>query len=269
MKKSDQTSCVLICGNTKLLDLETLKLISQYYNVILSGDNDLIEDKPKRFSKKLHVYKYNITSEEFSRLAFSFSPDAIWYISGFADGGEGLENEQKMVERLINVCIVNEVSKLVFVSSINSLYYEVNNLTSEKSYKSVQSFSCAQLEEYVNYIAKENCIKTIMLRLPYIALKDNHNTYLGSVFSQIDDEGKILFPYRDDQIIDFISSANFAELLIAVTEESIDQTDAYTISSGFENTYKDFADMLFRCKSNIQVSYDDNYHDLIFNPKTE
>lgn len=269
MKKTEQPSCVLICGNTKLMDLETLKLVSQYYNVILSGENDFCEDKQHRFSKKLHIYKENVMSEKFAKIAYSYSPDVIWYISGYADGGDGLDNEQKVIDRLVNICVVNEVSKLVYISSVNSLNYVLPENSKEKIYKTPAAFKAAQSEEYVNYITKANLIKAITVRVPYVFKKENDTNYTGKLFEKIAKEEKIEIPYREDQICDFISLTNLIELLIAVTEEVLDEPGEYTVVSGFENTYARLAEKLSYCKHDLKISFGEDYYDLVLNSKSE
>ena len=269
MKKTEQPSCVLICGNTKLMDLETLKLVSQYYNVILSGENDFCEDKQHRFSKKLHIYKENVMSEKFAKIAYSYSPDVVWYISGYADGGDGLDNEQKVIDRLVNICVVNEVSKLVYISSVNSLNYVLPENSKEKIYKTPAAFKAAQSEEYVNYITKANLIKSIIIRVPYVFKKDNDTNYTGKLFEKIAKEEKIEIPYREDQICDFVSLTNLIELLIAVTEEVLDEPGEYTVVSGFENTYARLAEKLSYCKHDLRISFGEDYYDLVLNSKSE
>lgn len=269
MKKSEQPSCVLICGNTKLMDFDTLKLISQYYNVILSGENDLSEGRQRRFSKKLHTYKHDIMSEEFAKLAYAYSPDVIWYISGYTDGGEGLDNEQKKIDRIVNICVVNEVSKLIYISSVNSLNYSVSEITKEKKYKTSKAFKAAQSEEYVKYICKENLIKEITLRTPYIYRKNNNVNYLGELFEKLSLNKNIKFNYRDDQYIDFISLTNLAELMIAVTEEILDEAGEYTVTSGYDNTYARLVEKLSFCNREIEISLGEDYYDLVLNAQNE
>jgi len=269
MQKTNQPSCVLICGNTKLLDLDTLKNISQYYNVVLSGDNDLIEEKHKRFSKKLHIYKEDILSEKFAKIAFSYKPAVVWYISGYADGQNGLDNEKKNIERLFNICVVNEVSKLIYVSSVNSLNFTYSDNLSKKKYESRKAFSCAQMEDFVNFLSDACGIKRVTIRVPYIFSKNNKDNYIGHVFNDMLNDKKIVFPYREDQYADFISISNFAELMISISEEVLDEADEYTLTGGFANTYGMLADKLIACKNEQEIQYKEEFYDLVLNNKAE
>ncbi|MCR5419395.1 MAG: hypothetical protein K6E98_00110 [Lachnospiraceae bacterium] len=258
-KGLQQPNCVLICGKTDILEREALLQIAQYYNVVVADERIDPNIYSKKLSKKIKIYKEVPTSENFAKIFYAYSPEAVWYFSGFIDGGEGLDNERKIIERLIKNCVVNEVQKLIVVSSINSLNYRSGQVTDKnngKLYASQVSFDCAKMEELVRFDAGKNMVRTVLLRVPFIYNKENRNNYLGSIFGNIEENNKVDFPYNEKQIIDFMSLRDVCELLISVTEETMDESNEYTILSGFDHTYGEFGQRIRSCEEEIQIDYD-------------
>ncbi len=255
----EQPSCVLLCGNPGVLDKESVKAISRFYNVVVSGEDLMQGLGPRVKSKKIHLYREDITSENFSRIIYSFSPDAIWYFSGYVDGGNGLDNELKKFEALIQNCVANDIKKLVIISSVNSLNYKViktDEGTYRREYATPVAYDCAAFERLVGYtVAREN-VKTILLRVPFITNHKNLNSYLGGLFEQLKDKKSVELPYNEKQFIDFLSSEDLAKLLVSVTEETLDEAGEYSVFSGYKHTYADLGAGLAKCEPEAKISYD-------------
>ena len=269
----EQPSCVLLCGKTELLDYETLKQIAQYYNVVVSGERINTEIYRKKLTRKIHIYNDDPTSDNFKKIAYAYSPDVIWYFSGFADGGDGLDNENKKIEKLMECCVANDVQKLIFISSINSLNYNPvieQKMIVGKEFPGTRSFDCAKLEELVSFNAGKNRIRTITVRVPYIACKSSRTNYMGRVFESMNLEGTVSFPYNEKQMIDFLSLRDLCELLISITEETMDETGEYTVLSGYENTYGGFGSLLKGLDAMVKLEYDrPAVYNLVFNKEIE
>ena len=269
----EQPSCVLLCGKTELLDYETLKQIAQYYNVVVSGERINRDIYRRKLTRKIHIYNEDPTSENFRKIAYAYSPDVIWYFSGFADGGDGLDNENRKIEKLIECCVANEVQKLIIISSINSLNY--TPLTEQKmiigkEFASPRSFDCAKMEELVSFNAGRGQIRTVIVRAPYISGRISRNNYLSSIFATMMDNGAVSFPYNEKQMIDFFSLRDLCELLISITEETMDSTGEYTVLSGYQTTYGEFGSMLKGLDATVKLEYDrPAVYDLVLNKERE
>ncbi|MCR4691969.1 MAG: hypothetical protein K5739_11550 [Lachnospiraceae bacterium] len=269
---AEQPSCVLLCGRTQLLDAITLKHISQFYQTVMTRESGLPGYSKGMISPKFHFYKENIGSDSFSKIAASYSPDVVWYFSGFADGQEGFDDERKKIEELVKLCSEKEVSKLIVVSSVNALNYhreEKDNGCEKRIYESQKAFDCAQMEELVRFTAKQRYLKTVILRVPYIVNDNNKETALGEIFERMTKKEVIRFPYHKNELIDFLSLRNLAEALIAVTEETSDEKGEYTLLSGFEHTYQEFAKLITEQEKDQRILHEDAFFDLVINRKAE
>ena len=146
MKKFDNTpaqpSCILICGNTAFIDEEMLGRITQYYKVVLVSEEPF-EIRNKQNAGKIRTYNEQIIGENFSKILYSYAPDVVWYFSGYLDNGEGLSDENRKIESLMNSCSVNEISKLIVVGSVESQSFTIvkEEDKEKKEYFSPKAFS--------------------------------------------------------------------------------------------------------------------------------
>lgn len=259
--KEDSTSCIMIAGNTNCLEVETLKHIADYYKVVIISDNsDNVApvSLSRDFSGRIKTYKEDLSSDNCEKIFHAFSPDTVWYFSGFTDGCDGLDNESKKLKSLIHNCYSNGVQKLIFVSSVNSLnYYNRDTVNGKmKIFLSETGFECSQLENLCRYSATKNYLKYIILRAPFLYSKyNNTKNYLGSLFNRMEEIEPVVFPYDSSGKIDFLSVRDLTELLMFITEETLDDAGTYTLTSDSGLTYQSFAELLKKCEPSAQISF--------------
>lgn len=254
--QSKQITNILICGNTTLLEENTVNYVSRFYNVVIAGEGPDYGIK----NKKVHCYPDKPSTEKFSQICFANSPDVVWYISGYADGGNGYADEVKMVERLMKDCQVSDVEEVVVISSVNSLNY-VNtgmvNVYGQEKYDNEIDLCCAQNERLMKYLADKYDLKLILFRAPYIAKSVNDTNFLGKVFEAARSGVQYRAAYSRNQYIDFISMNNLVELLVAVSEEYMDLAGDYTVYSGFSHNYGELAKAVRKKVENFDMEFED------------
>lgn len=255
--RSIQVSGAMLCGNISLLSEEDILRISDTYHLVIAGKGG----PPCRSGRKIHYYETIPTEEKFSQLFDAFDIDTVWYISGYADCQDGMHDEMKILDSIVDTCVKNAVSKLIVVTSIASLNfqpkYNIMGQIASRAYASGEAFAAAQLENYIRYCAKNQGIKTIILRTPYIASDTNRANFLGRIFSGILHGEKLVFPYCPENKIDFLSSSDLAELLLDISEESADSTATYTVASGYHYTWKDLENEILKIKPDAVIEYED------------
>ncbi len=254
-----QPSCVLLCGNTKFLDKKVLKRITELYTVVMVTEDESFDQTKNRISKKLHIYQEKTTSENFSKLLYSYTPDVVWYFSGYLDDGEGLENENKKLESLIRCCCVNEISKLIVVTSADSIDKVKQDAfdSAKKQYATAKAFACAQMEELVRFYTTLHPVKTVLLRVPYLVGEETDTGFLDKIFHKILEDQDVSLPARESCPIDFLTSKNLSELLVAVTEETMDEAGEYIVFSGFHHLMRDLGGALKKIRPTLSVTYDE------------
>ena len=252
-----QVSSAMLCGNISLLSEEDILRASDTYNLVIAGEGGL----PCRSGRKIHYYETIPTEEKFSQLFDAFDIDTVWYISGYADCQNGMHDEMKILDGIMDTCVKNAVSKLIVVTSIASLNfqpkYDIMGQVASRAYASGEAFAVAQLENYIRYCAKSQGIKTIILRTPYIASETNRSNFLGHIFSSMLHGEKLVFPYCPENKIDFLSSSDLMGLFLDISEESADSTATYSVASGYHYTWKDLETEILKVKPDAVIEYED------------
>lgn len=259
-RNTGQPARILICGNTRLLDMNAVKMIAGYYKLVICGELSFAENTSERIPRNVHLYRDDPTAEAFSRIMASHTPDTVWYLSGYADDGDGLDQENKIIRKLTEECGVHECAKLIVVSSVNSVYALRNEGKNREffgeSLVSPKAFFCAQMEDLAVYCAGKNQLKTVVVRLPRLSQTDNRATWLGGQMEKLKDGKKIVLPGKEEETADFLSTRNMTELLISITEETLDDSAMYTVVSGFGHTWGEVGQALAACgEGSVQVDY--------------
>ena len=120
-----QVTSAMLCGNISLLSEEDILRASDAYNLVIAGEGGL----PFHLGRKIHYYETIPTEEKFSQLFDAFDIDTVWYISGYADCQNGMHDEMKILDSIMDTCVKNAVSKLIVVTSIDSFNCFNQNLS--------------------------------------------------------------------------------------------------------------------------------------------
>ena len=257
--KTEHPSCVLICGNTELLEMNTMKMVSSHYKLVVCGNLSLAPETGRKLPRNVHLYPHQPASGEFAHVMNSYTPDVVWYFSGYVDNGDGLDEEVKLISGLMEQCRLHEVSKLIVVSPVNSLFVD-SAITGDERPGKLESgfpkaFRCAQMEDLIHYYARRYELKTVTVQLPFLSSERNRGTWLGKQFNLLDKQNRIVLPAREDQPIELISLRNLTELLISITEETLDESGVYAVLSGFGHTWRELGSALAECNPALRIEY--------------
>lgn len=257
-------STILITGKTEFFTKKALERISENNRVVVTGRKNFFQT-----DKNIHFFQTSPVEEKFGQLFDVYTFDAVWYVSGYTDGGEGIFGEPKMLEQTFLECGRSRVGKLILLSGIDSQnfveQYGTNGAALGKEYPFSRAFEAAQLEELAEYLGKKTRTKAVVLRLPYVADQINEKNFLGRVFDKMMREEKVFFPGHAHDRVEFISMQDLIELLFAVTEETEDESGSYFVTSGYQYRYDDLEELLKVADPKLQIVYE-NHPDTIQMP---
>lgn len=175
---------ILICGKTDLITEDALQKLAEECRVVVAGETAAVEKK-----KNVFLYHTSPDKEQFHQLFDVYSFRTVFYVSGYADGGEGMFGELQQLEQVMRECEKSKADKLVVISSIDSQnYYYQYRLQSDypdKEYFTGRNFQTGQLEETCMYFIKRSKLCTIVLQVPYLADRVNDRNFLGRIFHHI------------------------------------------------------------------------------------
>lgn len=246
---------ILICGKTEIFTEKALMKLAESCRVVVAGKSIL-----GKKTKNVITYQISIMDEQFQQLFDVYSFQAVFFVSGYADGGNGTFGESQQLERVMNICRNFQVDKAVVLSGIDSCNYLIENSGEsdglKKSYYSERSFGAGQLEEVCSFFQDRLGVKMIIIRVPYLVDRRNEFNFLGGVFRKLYEKQKILFPYHRETPVDFLSLSDLTELMMQITEETEDKSAVYSAVSGYHYTYGDLEDMIRLAVPDAQIMYE-------------
>lgn len=248
---------ILICGNTQLFTHDALLRLAEDYQVVVAGETSL-----KIKDKSINIYHTTPQEEQFLQLFDVYSFQAVYFVSGYADGGNGLYGEIQQLEKVMIECNRSRVNKLIVLSTVESQNYVVQygkqGEILKKEYSSSRNFGAAQMEEMCGYFMGKSKLCCILLRLPYLADEINDENFLGQIFHNIYKNEKVLLPYHDGDPLEFLSFSDLISLLYEITNETEDKSGVYDVSSGYRYTYGQLENLLKLTDAGVKVVYE-NY----------
>lgn len=249
---------ILICGYTELFTEEALQKLAEEYRVVLAGKTTI----SSRNKKNIIIYKTSPMEEKFHQLFDVYSFQTVFYVSGYADGGEGMYGENQQLEQVMKGCRDSRADKVVVISTTDSsnfmIEHGLNGENLKKDYYGSRAFGASQMEDACAYYTERLKVKTVLLKVPYLADRINDCNFLGRIFRGIYNKDKVLFPYHREDPVDFLSLSDLAELMMQLTEETEDESGNYCVVSGYKYTYGDLEDMLKLAVPDAKIVYE-NY----------
>ena len=83
----------------------------------------------------------------------------------------------------------------------------------KKEYHTSWNFAAGQLEDMCRYFTEKMKVRTVILRLPYLADRINEHNFLGEVFRCMYEQERVMLPYHRDDPVDFLTMRDLADLL--------------------------------------------------------
>lgn len=246
---------LLITGCTSLIKNDVPKRLPEEIRPVVAG-KDCAHRPGKRF---YHTYPGEDT---FSQLFDVYSFSCIVFVSGYADGGRGYADELHELEKTLLLAIHSHVDKFILLSTEQSQNYVPvpgpGGAELDRDYFQSAALCASQEEALCRFYAGRASLKTIILRLPYLADSSNSSNFLGSVFRQAVQKKKVLLPCHAYDRLDFISQRDLAALIGRIAEEDDDVSDAYYVSSGYLHTFGDLEALLRSTDPGMKILYENN-----------
>ena len=253
---------VLIAGNTGLFTQETLERIAADNIVVLADSEATYEGK----MRGIRVYETTPMDESFAQLFDVYAFEAVWYVSGYTDGGSGAFGEEQMLERALNESANARVGKFLLLSSADSQnYVSQYTATGEPAgqvYPDSRVYGAAQMEGLGRFFADKTGMKVITLWLPYVSDRLNDKNFLGQVFRHMYRKERVTFPHDRDARLDILDASDLADLLIQITDETDDDTAGFFAVSGYQHTYGELEDALRLAAPELAVDYENRPYDV-------
>ena len=246
---------ILVTGYSRILKGTVWEDLAKEFRVI-AADGKL----PRRKDGRVRFYGTAPGEKAFRQLFDVYSFSAVFFISGYVDGGDGFYGEMNVLEKLLLEAAHAHVDKVIILSSIESRNYVpaigAGGIELDRNFYQTASLRAGQLEELCGFFSKTMSLKTVILRVPYLTDSCNDGNFLGKLFQNLFEKKKILLPYRENDRVDFISQEDLADLFKRIVEEEEDDGGSYFVCSGYCHTFGDLAAVLASLSPEARILYE-------------
>ena len=250
---------LLITGCTRYITKDLLERLDDDIRFVVAG-KDCVHSPGKRF------YHTHPGEDAFSQLFDVYSFHTVLFVSGFADGGHGYPDELRELEQTLLQSIRAHADKFILLSTEESQNYVpvigTGGAELDRDYCQASGLCAEHLEALCRFYSAKTSLKTIILRLPYLADSVNADNFLGSVFRQVQQKKRVLLPFRAQDRLDFVSQRDLADLISRISEEDDDVSASFSVGSGYVHTYGDLEALLKRIDPQVKILYE-NHADVV------
>ena len=243
-------SDVLLAGNVGLLGPDVIgRLVDDHRLVVAHGPQQA--EAPCVQDARTRACELARDAEGLARLFDIYSFDTVVYVSGFADGGTGIPDEQDLLGALLTATRQAGVDKLVYLTSFIPAPEDVDAAARPAAEPcgptgfSPQTILLAnQQEELCRFLLGASGTALVTIRLPFLAEPSAADGFLARLFGHVADGEATCLPFIASDPADFLTARDLGALLAHVVEEPGDAGGAYMASSGYAHTWGELSDML-------------------------
>lgn len=247
----------MITGNTDFFTKESLQYLSGEHTVVAAGGREHGTQEESG-----GVFHADMEELESGRLFDQYHFQAVWYVSGFVDGGARRSMEERWVDRLMWECRRAKVERVLILAAAESRNYLVrygkDGTPAYKDYLGADALYAAREEDICDHYAKKYGVETVKLWLPYVARRLNEDNFLGKIFWDMYSKKRVSLPYRAKDRIDFITLKELAGLLLRVSGDAKGGGGRFFVQGGYCYSYGEFAQMLKNVSADVRIVFEDH-----------
>lgn len=238
-------SDILMTGKSDILSHSIFGKVSEEYRVILTGDHLPLKEK----QKNIVVCHIKGEQENYAELFDAYDIQTAFYFSGFLEGGSGLTGEEQMLDGFLQTCTSqNELKVAVFMplEAMNAAVGEnkTGNREGDVIFPEARYLRLRQLEDLCFFYRKQYHADLTVVHIPYLEEAGFYENYLGSLFHKLGRKERIVFPFSPADPIDFLTSGDFAGLILRLADAEAFGIPDLVIGSGYSHTYGELEETL-------------------------
>lgn len=207
---------------------------------------------PAVLDERVRAYEAPSTSPDFGRLFDIYSFSMVVYISGYADAGTGMPDDQEELVNVANAVSDAYIDKFVYVTGLvtpdDVSAYEQSYAT--RGEHAVPSSGAAlraiQQEELCRHLLEPAEVTLVVLHVPFLAESLVEGGFLNNLFGRLAAGAPVKLPFAQTALLDLVTPHDLGSLLCHIVEEPDDQSASYEVGSGYRHTWGDFAHRLDR-----------------------
>lgn len=200
---------ILITGRIGALTAPFFERL-QAHKVVLAS-----EDLPKtEKGSRVVPYAFGLLEPSFEKLYHSYSFDTVLFFAERLEEGADYYNELRDLEQVLRLCVRNDVSRVLYISS-TSVYAGLDSVTEDSEPVPATSMGVvlAACEKLCDYYRHNHQMEIVILHTPCLFGYGEDVSLVGRAVAQAETQGAVRFAGPENQLCDFLSQEDLAELL--------------------------------------------------------
>lgn len=250
---SAATNDVLLVGNVGLFAPDVVEALAQEHRLVAAHTADQAELPCVRDSR-VRAYAVADQVEDLVRLFDIYSFETVVFASGFADGGQGLPDEQDLLTALAQAVCQAGVGKFVYLAGQVPPRQGGQDVrgacpADDQVFPGLSApalLRASQQEELCRCMlaASRAQVKLVVVRLPFLADASSPAGFLRGLVDRVDAGEDVRLPFAAAAPADLLSTRDLGSLLCHIAEEPDDESGSFEASSGYARTWGDLAVLL-------------------------
>jgi len=237
-ESSINTKRVLCIGNTEYITEEFIENTFPESKVTVIGNNDLqTGGKIKLFKIKKPSIKAILDTYEFDIIVY-FSGELTFNTLEKSDAEELREVLEFSKETQKDV-------KILYLSPLDSSFKESTD----------KSILAKAKENICEYYGKDKAYDIKIVQIPYLYSGLRKGDFLFKAFENMYEGKVVTLDEEAHNKMYFISMSDLSELIVRLMDNWKSGTGILTVNDEFNLTFKDFAESLWSCDSNVKIDF--------------
>lgn len=191
---------ILICGKTSLFSREALQYIAKTHDVILTGKKAAGADGP--LPENVHTFRLGTSDSDFQKVFEAGELRAVWYVSGWADGGRGVR-ENASLDKVLRLCRRSGVERCIVLTEA----------ADPADYRQL-------IEQWSGAQGEKGGVRIAVVQLPLLIQTGSPRGRLTRIFQALQEEKTVQLEGRPDTRLRVLHMPEMTALLIRMTDES-------------------------------------------------
>lgn len=233
---------VLMAGNTGYITNEFLEEAFPESKVMVLGNKKL-----KTLRKKGIISRpFPESEQELADIFRTYEFEAVVYFSNYLTFHGEAEGEAETIRKILQYCKNKEACHILYLTGPEALFDKPTGKT----------LLVRNAEDLCLSYARMYGLQLKIVRMPYLYSAVYEKDYICKVFSEIQENGKIVFKEGKDQQLFFLCSMDLARLLYKLYDNWDENEKILEVPAVFKDTVWNFGEKLEKLEPHVQIIYE-------------
>lgn len=206
---------LLLTGWVAALSAPFCRRLAEEHKLVVAAERVPSVD----FGRGVNPFSYDLHEAWFEKLFHSYSFGTVMYFARRPEEDGACADDLRDLERVLRLCAVNGVKRVIFFSS-TALFAGLDGVHEDTRPVPLTSagMALASCEELCAFYRARHAIDILILRTPVTFGCGESESLVGRLIAQAVRHASVRFKGAADQLCDFLSQEDLAELLVRILD---------------------------------------------------